>query len=109
MLIVWSGRGFLVPVFTFGSCLLTEVVTEAVFKDDAFYQRHAWPLALALTIAAGATFVVGRRLNQPPAAEQPSLAPPPVSAPHTLFWLRMEYWAALLLAAAGIRLAWGAG
>jgi hypothetical protein len=32
--LVWSGHGYLVPVVTFGSCLLMELFTRAVFHDN---------------------------------------------------------------------------
>jgi hypothetical protein len=37
--LVWSGRGYLVPVITFGSCLGMDL-TRAVFQDNTYYQEQ---------------------------------------------------------------------
>ena len=56
--LIWSGRGYLVPVITFGSCLGMELTTRAVFHDDAYYQEHCWPMPLGM--AGLACVVVGQ-------------------------------------------------
>jgi hypothetical protein len=61
-MIIWRGWGFLVAVFAFGASLVTELVTESVTGDDGFYQREAWPLALASVVAGIVTWLVGKKL-----------------------------------------------
>ena len=34
--LIYSGRGILVPVIAFGSCLGMELTTRAVFQDDTY-------------------------------------------------------------------------
>jgi len=58
--LVFSGRGFLVPVVTFASCLGMELTTRAVFQDDSYYQERCWPIPLALAIAGVVCVVVGQ-------------------------------------------------
>jgi hypothetical protein len=65
-MIIWRGWGFLVAVFAFGASLAMELVTEWVTKDDDFYQREAWPLALAFVVAGVVTWFVGKALHARP-------------------------------------------
>jgi hypothetical protein len=102
MVILWSGRGYLVPVGTFVISLVMEWVTESLTGDEAYYQESAWPLSLALLAAAALAYGVGKRLNRPrsdPHA-QPSVAAPAERARHTFFFIRMEYWGPILAALA---------
>lgn len=102
MVIVWSGRGYLVPVATFVISLATEYVTETLFADEKYYQEQAWPLSLALMAAAVVSYGVGKRLNRTttdPHA-QPSSASPAGPPRHTFFFLRMERWGPILAAIA---------
>ena len=62
-MLIWSGRGYLVPVFVFCISLFMEIVTESTFQDDGFYQREAWPLALALTLAGFLCIVFGQAMR----------------------------------------------
>lgn len=102
MVIFWSGRGYLVPLGTFLASLATEIVTESLSGDEHYYQERAWPLWLALMTAAAVCYGLGKKLNRPttdPNA-QASLAPPPARPLHTFFFVRMEYWGAILAALA---------
>ena len=63
-MIIWKGWGFLVAVFVFGASLAMELITESMMKDDTFYQREAWPLALAFVVAGVVTWFVGSALNK---------------------------------------------
>lgn len=102
MVIVWSGRGYIVPAVTFVISLATEYITETLFLDEKYYQEQAWPLSLALMAAAVICYGVGKRLNQatPDSRAQPSIAPPAGRARHTFFFVRMEHWGPILAAIA---------
>lgn len=65
-MIIWSGWGFMVAVLVFALSLTTELGVEAYFGDDRYYQTQAWPLAAALLVAGGVTWVWGSRLNRVP-------------------------------------------
>jgi hypothetical protein len=98
MVIVWSGRGYLVPLGTFVISLVTEWMTESLVADEQYYQESAWPLSLALLAAAVLAYGVGKRLNRTttdPHA-QPSVAGPAERARHTFFLIRMEHWGPIL-------------
>ncbi len=99
-MIIWSGHGYLVAVFVFGASFLMELATESAFKDDNFYQREAWPLALALAIAGVLCFLIGiklntggdRRLIDPETNEEFVVA----TENHSLFFLKMQWWGPFL-------------
>ena len=105
-MIVWSGHGYLVAVFVFVASLLMELGTESVFNDDNYYQREAWPLALALVTAGILSFLIGvklnsageRRLVDPETNEEVVVA----SGNHSLFFLKMHWWGPILFVIAVI-------
>jgi hypothetical protein len=102
MVLVWSGRGYVVPAATFAASLAMELLTETWFQDQDYYQQQAWPLSAAFAIAGVASYTVGRsdRTSADPFA-QPSLTPADVEPPrHTFFWIRAERWGVLLMLAA---------
>lgn len=107
MILVWSGRGYVVPASAFLAALATEVFTEAAFKDDRYYQEHAWPLSAALAVGGIVSYVVGKGRGESPRdpLAQPTLGPPPLAPPrHTFFWVRAEYWGIGLILGAVLNL-----
>jgi hypothetical protein len=98
-MMIWSGLGFLVAVITFLQLVLTEAVVERLFRDDTYYQTHGWPKLIAFLIAAAITWPLGNLLNgrssrvllDPQTGQEVVLRPN-----HTLFFIRMEYWAPIL-------------
>ena len=106
-MIISSGHGYLVLVFLVGVCFLMELGTETLFQDDDYYQREAWPLALALTITGGLSFLVGRKLH----ARKPRLFNPKtneeVAHPmrsHSLFFIKLHWWGPILFILAVVAL-----
>jgi hypothetical protein len=53
MFIAWKGRGILVAAITIGSCLATQMATEAYYHNEMYFQQHGWPKFAALAVAAG--------------------------------------------------------
>jgi hypothetical protein len=99
-MIIWSGLGCLVAVIAFLMLLLTEYVTETVFRDDSYYQNHGWPKLLALALAGAVVWFLGTYLNQKQGrvlidkeSGREFLSKPD----HSLFFIRMEYWGPILL------------
>ena len=101
-MLIWTGHGYLVAAIVFFTSLLMELTTESIFQDDAYYQREAWPLALALAISAVLCFLIGVKLDS---AEDRVLVDPETGeevvvsgGSHTLFFVKMHWWGAILLA-----------
>jgi hypothetical protein len=57
-MMVWAGKGWVVPAATFGFSLLGELVTEGLTGDDQYYQTHGLALALALWASAAVNGIV---------------------------------------------------
>jgi hypothetical protein len=102
-MIIWRGWGFLVAVFVFGASLAMELITESMTGDDGFYQREAWPLALALVVAGLVTWLVGRTLHARGGRvviDKATGRELTIDASHTFFFVPMHYWAVVLIALA---------
>lgn len=50
-MIIWNGYGILVPIISFGSLLLMEILVESLMHDNQFYQEHNWPMAAGFIMA----------------------------------------------------------
>lgn len=83
---------------------MMELGTEAATNDDAYHQREAWPLAIALAIAALLSFMAGwklarvaeRRLVDPATDEEVVIS----TANHSLFFVPMIWRGPILLVVA---------
>ena len=103
--LIYSGRGILVPVIAFGSCLGMDLTTRAVFQDDTYYQEHCWPMPLALAIAGVACVVVSqifsggepRTLIDVETREAGCLA----SVAGHVFFVPVRYWGPILFVCRG--------
>ena len=100
-MIIWSGLGFLVAVFTFGSSLAVNLMTKAIFQDESYYTSHKWPLAIALAVAGILSWSLGEFLN----ARQSRVFIDKVTGHelviepnHSLFFIKMQGWGPILIA-----------
>ena len=93
---IWRGLGVLVvPVVAavyFGAQFAT-----AQFAGGNYWTRQNWPAAVALAVAAVLCFVLGRRLNKPASK---GAGDNRRTWTHDFLFLRMEWWAAPVLALA---------
>jgi hypothetical protein len=87
-------------VIAFACLLISELLVEQAFHDDQYYQAHGWPKLAAFVVAAGVVWLLGVYLNKKQAKRlvDPATGQDVVLKPnHSLFFIRMEYWAAILL------------
>jgi hypothetical protein len=99
-MLIWSGWGIAVPVITFAFLLLLDWATGAYFEDTSYYAENGWPKFVAVALAALVVWFLGRYLNADkgrvlvdPATQETVV----LKRTHTFFWLRIEYWAPLLI------------
>ncbi len=50
--IIWKRRGWMVAAITFGCCLLSEIISEAITHDDTCYQKSPYPISIAFFVAS---------------------------------------------------------
>lgn len=99
-MLIWKGYGILVLVIAFLINLLFNFVLDATFYKG-FYATHKWPASVAMCLAAIIIWFLGKRLNKdnervlvdPKTGETIKLI-----KTHSLFWIKMEYWAPIMLA-----------
>jgi len=98
MLVIWSGRGAVVPVITFGCLLLTELSTRAYFHDNHYYQAHGWPKMAGFVAAAAIIAVLSIQREGELSADRPTPEKRSLfRKSDTFFLLPMRFWPALLL------------
>lgn len=63
MFIVWRGYGWLVAVIVFGCSLVANLLFNTLYGDD-YYDRHRWPLAVAILSAGVICWSLGNCLRR---------------------------------------------
>ena len=100
-MIIWTGRGYLVAVIVFLLSLGTEWGVESALGDDTYYQRHAWPLALALFTSGVISWLLGNQFNSEKGRvviDKETGQEMVIDGPdHTLFFIKMQYWGPILM------------
>lgn len=100
MHIIWTGKGFLVAVFTFGFSLIANLVTNSVTGSDVYWDSHKWPLSVSLFVSAVACWFVGRYFyygSEPRVLIDPKTGQQVVfRESHTLFFIPMMWWGPIL-------------
>ena len=102
-MIVWNGWGFLVAVIAFGVSLTMEIATEAVVRDDRYYQTRAWPLALALVLSGVIIWTLGKYLQARGGRvviDKATGQELTIGGQHRFFFIPMHYWGPVLIALA---------
>lgn len=105
--IIWTGKGFLVAVFTFGFSLVANLISNSVTGSGEYWDTHKWPFAVSLFVSGVACWFVGRffhnqkvqALTDPKIGKQVVL-----QKSHTLFFIPMVWWGPILAAFALIAL-----
>jgi hypothetical protein len=102
-MIIWNGWGFLVAVIVFSSSLLMELATESFYGDATYYQTHAWPLTVALLVAAVLVWVGAQFLDRRPkrvVIDKETGQELVLGQRDDLFFVPVRYWPLILVAAA---------
>ena len=99
MLFAWRGYGLLVPPIYAAALAACLALGYAVVPAEDPEKLPHWLFALSFLIAGAICWLLGRRLNSPPAS--PSAKPARFLAyepgeRHDLYHLRIEHWGVLL-------------
>jgi hypothetical protein len=102
-MLVWNGWGFLVAVIGFACLLVTQIVVNSAMQNDEYYQNNGWPKLVGFVVAAIIVWPVGRALNRKGldrelidvnTGERVVLSS---GGGNSLFFIPMEYWAAIFV------------
>jgi hypothetical protein len=52
MVLMWSGRGWIIAVITFACLLASDYLTSLRFSEPQYYANHGWPKLTAFWLAA---------------------------------------------------------
>lgn len=98
-MIVWQGWGILVVVLAIVPIIVMQLLADGLMGPGGWSRNNSWLLPVALLIAAPLIYFVGKRLNE---GQERVLVDPQtgqevrIRRTHSLFWVRMEYWAAIV-------------
>ena len=109
-MLVWRGWGILVALIPFLALAVVQAVVNALLGPETYTRNSDWFGPLALLIGAAVLWPLGWRLNggsgrtlvDPQTGQQVVLR-----RDHSLFFVKMEYWAVILAVVAVIMLAQG--
>src|SRR5450830_1164694 len=105
-MLVWQGLGILGPLICFFVVIAVQILFGATLGDE-YTTTHAWTTAVAMLVAAAASWYAGVRLNNAPGRE---LIVPATQERvilrkrHTLFWIPMQYIAVVMVVLAVVTL-----
>lgn len=112
MVLVWTGRGIVIPLVFLAMAVVALVLTVTVFADPlALTANQATNLiaALACLFSALATWPIGRLLMKQPRVRMiPDPATgraTPVATPDTFLWVDARYWTYILAVVGVVMLA----
>lgn len=102
-MIVWSGWGILVALLPTASMIVAQLLTQALLGPAGYRQYNGVILPPLLLASALAVWLIGRRLNRGEGRVVTDNATGErlmLKQRHAFFFVRMEYWAVVLAAAA---------
>ena len=98
-MLIWKRWGILAIVIGFGSLVMTQLLVDAVWGEGTYTADSGLWAGVGSLLGGAVTLAVGLRLNRWARTEEGPWLPIsqlPYRERHTLFWVPMEYWGALL-------------
>lgn len=109
-MIIWRGWGVLAAIIAFLALVLMQLVADGIFGPETYSQNTQWWAPVGLLLAALVIWPLGRSLNNRGArmyVDRENGQEVTVRPNHSLFFIRMEYWAAILAGVAIVVLVYG--
>lgn len=106
MVVVWSGKGWLVPFLALACfvpvfILLSQTATDEHGRNIYFQTNWWWLTGLSFITAGAVNWFYGRHLNNRPgfvAIDRTTGIERMFYPNHSLYWIKMEYWGAVFAA-----------
>ena len=91
--------GWVVPIIAIAGLLLVQLTIDKIM-GDGFYTANSWPKSLALGFVVICVGLLGYYLNivKRPRITNPDTGVEEREASHTLFFIPVQYWSAIILA-----------
>lgn len=102
-MIVWTGWGILTPFIAFIPFIAVQALVDGIFGKP-FYKNHISMQIIAILASSALVWFSGKKLNSDPGRvmiDKASGQEVVLKSSHTLFFVKMEYWA-ILIAALGL-------
>ncbi|MEM1182997.1 MAG: hypothetical protein AAGM22_31940 [Acidobacteriota bacterium] len=95
-MIIWTGWGILTPLIVACTMIFTQLSVEAIWGEGA-YQAMAWAQPTGAIAGGVLAFFIGSWLNRKThlVLNERTGDGFTVEGSHTIFWIKMEYWALL--------------
>jgi hypothetical protein len=109
-MLIWRGWGILAALIPFLALVVVQLVVNALLGPGTYTRNSDWFSPIALLVGAAVLWPLGRRLNggsgrtlvDPQTGQQVVLR-----RDHSLFFVKIEYWAVILAVVALIMLILG--
>ena len=104
-MIIWSGRGWCVPLIAFACVLAAEVISEGIAGNDTYYQEHGAPMLVALILAGVAVWALAEKWKAEPTrilVDQATGEKVSLKRTDSLFFIPIWYWSFILCAVGGL-------
>lgn len=98
-MIIWSGLGFFVAVFTFVFALIGQLSSNYFSGDKNYWDQNRWVLGLALLAAGVASWYLDSFLDRPSGkvlVDNATRNEVTLKRKHSFFFIRMRYWGPIL-------------
>jgi len=100
-MLIWKGKGFIVPLITILLCFLPES-----FINVIFFEESRWPKMLSFLLAGLLCFLIGKRLDQNKMSsifiDEKTKEEIILETKHTFFFIDIKLWGMCILPLYGI-------
>lgn len=100
-MIIWSGWGILVLIITGVNTFIMIGLIETITKDPNLYENSSWPFTVVLIVSGIMCWFLGKKLNKPSTRifidKETGEEFREPKRKHRLFFIKMEYWAPILV------------
>jgi hypothetical protein len=93
-MLIWSGFGFLVPLYIVFSFIAVFFSVSSTF-GDAYLSTHRWPLMLVFGLACVASWLTGTLLHRRPTkvfVDKSTGKEVTFKSSHSFFFIPMRWW-----------------
>ena len=104
-MIVWQGKGWLVPAIVFGCSLLANVLANSLTDSPDYWETHRWPFGMSLFVAGMICWFIGQHLESEKSrvlVDQETGEELHHSQKHTLFWIPVKWCGAMAMFGASV-------